>query len=208
MKFWNLGFAVVALIFSTGSHSAVIDRDWQSAGDNLIIRDTDTGLDWLDLSATADLSHDTVVANLESGGAFYGFRLATQDEVLTLWSNAGITNYERVWETTQFAAVQDLVERLGSSTMFEPGLFPIATHAIGMAEGGPALSPDERWAMELTYAPDGLTSRTSASFYTWKVVDPSMHYSTYLVSAVPVPAAVWLFGSGLLAMVGLVKRKV
>ena len=104
--------------------------------------------------------------------------------------------------------MNDLVTRLGLTTMFEEGLFTIATHTIGMVEGGPALISTERWAMELTYAPDGLSTRTSANYYTWDISVADPHYSTYLVQTVPVPAAVWLFGSGLLGLFGMVRRNI
>ena len=42
----------------------------------------------------------------------------------------------------------------------------------------------------------------SVSFYAWAV-----HSGDVGVSAVPVPAAVWLFGSGLLGLLGVAKRK-
>jgi len=199
--------ALTILIFSSGSHSALIDIDWQASGDNLILRDTNSGLDWLDLRVTADITHNTVVANLESGEIFDGFRLATQAEVIGLWASAGISNNERVWVTGQFASVKDLVDRLGTTTMFEEGLFPIAKHTIGMVEGGPALTQNERWAMEIAYAPDDLHTRTSTSYYAWDVSVADPHYSTYLVKAVPLPAAAWLFSSGLLGLIGMTRRK-
>jgi hypothetical protein len=202
----SIALTALTLIFSASSHSALIDIDWQTPGDNLIIRDTSSGLDWLDLRVTADISHNMVVANLESGGTFDGFRLATQAEVIELWASAGITNNERVWVTGQFEPVKDLVDRLGTTTMFEEGLFPIAKHTIGMVEGGPTLPENERWAMEITYAPDDIHSRTSANYYTWDVSVADSHYSTYLVQAIPLPSAAWLFGSGLIGLTGLARR--
>ncbi len=112
-----------------------------------------------------------------------------------------------MWVTDQFAPVKDLVDRLGTTTMFEEGLFPIAKHVIGMVEGGPALPQNERWAMEITYAPDNLNSRTSANYYTWDVSVADPHYSTYLVQAVPLPAAGWLMGTGIIGLFGLAMRK-
>lgn len=38
-------------------------------------------------------------------------------------------------------------------------------------------------------------------------IDGSWNVASYSVSAVPVPAAAWLFGSGLLALVGFFRRK-
>jgi len=55
-------------------------------------RDPATGLDWLDLTATRNLSFAEVSAQFGLGGAFAGYRYATVAEVRTLWQNAGITN--------------------------------------------------------------------------------------------------------------------
>ncbi|MFC1773854.1 VPLPA-CTERM sorting domain-containing protein [Pseudomonadota bacterium] len=198
---------LASLIFSQAVASAVIDQDWQTPGDENLLFDTVTNMRWLDLSVTADISHDTVVTNLGTGGLFEGWRLATQEEVLELWGHAGITNTERNWVTYQYAEVNDLVTRLGPTVMVEPGLFPIATHTIGMVEGGPALTSSERWSMELTYAPDGFSTRTSASHYTWDIGNADPHYSTYLVKTVPLPAAVWLFGFGFVGLLGVARRK-
>lgn len=204
----SVAIALAALMYSQATAAAVIDQDWQTPGDENLLLDTATNMRWLDLSVTADMSHNTVVVNLNAGGLFEGWRLATQGEVLELWSHAGITNNERVWQMSQFTEVNDLVTRLGPTVMFEQGLFNIATHTIGMVEGGLTLSSTERWAMELAYAPDGLSTRTSASYYTWDVAVGDPHYSTYLVQTVPTPAAVWLLGSGLLGLVGIARRKI
>lgn len=175
---------LVAFLFSSAAVADVIDQDWKTPGDANALFDTATSIRWLDLSMTADISHDDVVANLVAGGLFEGWRLATQTEVLELWGHAGITNAEREWVTYQYPQVNDMVTRLGPTQMIEPGLFPVATHTVGMVEGGPALPSNERWAMELTYAPDGLSTRTSANYYTWDVATPSHHYSTYLVQSI------------------------
>lgn len=196
-----LGSMVGVVIFLLQpAYAAVIDMDWENPGDAKLLFDTDTDKRWLDLSVTADQSYNSVVANLGPGQVYEGFRVATQAEVLELWSHAGITNYERVWTVGQYPAVNNLVNRLGPTTMFEVGLFNIATHTIGMVEGGPSLAADERWATELTYAPDGENTRTSVNFYTWNIDAADHHYSTYLVSAVPLPASIWLLMSGILGM--------
>lgn len=66
--------------------------------------------------------------------------------------------------------------------MEEGGLFPLATHTLGMVEGGLSLPTNQRWTMELTFAPDGLSTRTSISHYLWDAGAKDMHYSTYLVA--------------------------
>jgi len=52
------------------------------------------------------------------------------------------------------------------------------------------------WAWSAEWAPNGITRDLGLS-YTW----------TLQTSAVPVPAAVWLFGSGLIGLVGFARRK-
>ena len=117
-----------------------------------------------------------------------------------MWSHAAITNYERLWTAGQYPAVNDLVNRMGPTTMIEPGLFPVATHTSGRFDGGPSLPANERWAAELTYAPDGENTRTSVNFYAWDVTAADAHYSPYLVRAVPLPAAIWLLMPGMLSI--------
>lgn len=57
--------------------------------DGFLVRDSETGLDWLKLSETAGLSVNGVLGN--SGGWIgRGFRYATTNEVVDLWSHAGI----------------------------------------------------------------------------------------------------------------------
>jgi hypothetical protein len=46
----------------------------------------------------------------------------------------------------------------------------------------------------------GSSNKSNVNFYGWAVQSGD-------VSAVPVPAAVWLFGSGLLGLIGVAKHK-
>lgn len=186
--------------------AAVVDIDWQAPGDAKLMLDTDTGMQWLDLSVTANQTFNGVVAKLAPGQTYAGFRVATQVEVLTLWSHAGITNYEREWTIGQYPAVSDMVQKLGPTTMIEPGLFTVATHTIGMVDGGPALDGSRRWATELTYAPDGVSTRTSVNYYTWDVATADMHYSTWLVRPVPLPGTFWLLMTGIIGISGCCRR--
>jgi len=195
------------LLFGQPVSAALVDQDWMTSGDANLLIDTGTGMRWLDLSVTANQSYNNVAANLGQGGIYEGFRFATQSEVIDLWAHAGITNTERVWvQNGEFQAVKDLVNRLGPTVMIEPGLFTVATHTIGMVEGGPPLSANQRWAMELTYAPDGASIRTSANYYTWDITFADDHYSSYLVQPVPLPASIWLLLSGVFSLYTLMRH--
>lgn len=194
---YSMIFLILAL-FGQGACAALIERDWAAAGDRNVLLDAHTGLEWLKLSVTANQSFNDVAENLGPGGVYDGFRFATEVEVLALWAGAGITHIEREWmQSGEHEAMKALVDLLGPTTMFEVGEFPVATHALGMIDAWPESSPDERWVMELTYAPDGLTTRTSARHYTWNVTAADIHYSSYLVREVPLPAAFWLLASGM-----------
>jgi hypothetical protein len=53
--------------------------------------DTSTGLAWLNVSKTAGLSYNWVLSETQAGGEFSGFRFATVQEVVQLYSSAGLT---------------------------------------------------------------------------------------------------------------------
>ncbi len=53
----------------------------------------------------------------------------------------------------------------------------------------------------------GCTSAACTEFQYVAEADPNYIAGTWSVSAVPVPAAVWLFGSGLLGLIGIAGRK-
>jgi hypothetical protein len=63
----------------------------------------------------------------------------------------------------------------------------------------------------LTVTVDGVTAPPTDNPATW-VISPTetmagYAFASFEVSAVPVPAAIWLFGSGLLGLIGVARRK-
>jgi hypothetical protein len=79
-----LYFLLLVSPFSSAEFSKV---DWLSSGDELVTRDSETGLEWLDLSLTFEDSYNTVVSQL-NGGVYNGWRLATKLEVQPFVSKA------------------------------------------------------------------------------------------------------------------------
>lgn len=73
--------ASLAAALAAPVKAAIIDH-----GDYLT--DTATGLDWLDVTQSVNLSYDVVNAQLGAGGQFAGWRYATGDEFNTLVTNA------------------------------------------------------------------------------------------------------------------------
>lgn len=70
------------VIVSAHANSALIDWDGFSAGDNLAVKDTETGYIWLDLSQTAGLSFET------ASDLFSDFSVARSEEVEQLLLHA------------------------------------------------------------------------------------------------------------------------
>ena len=64
------------------------------AGDGEITRDTDSGLDWLDLALTTNVSRYHIQADV-GGWISDGWRHATLSEACQLFANAGNTSHRR-----------------------------------------------------------------------------------------------------------------
>ena len=91
-----LSIFVLTLILSMGllltpgtSEADLLEIDLYTSGDKLITRDTGTGLDWLDLTATQGRSVNEVLADF-GGFVSAGFRYATPVEVEALFTSASI----------------------------------------------------------------------------------------------------------------------
>lgn len=97
--------------------AALIELD-SSFGAKSITRDTDTGLEWLDLTYGAGFINEVDV-RLAPGGDLFGWRRATTDEIVAFWNNAGITligtgdSPPLNSDPAFVAAVDDLMENLG-----------------------------------------------------------------------------------------------
>lgn len=93
----KLLFAAMVLgltVSHIASAATLVELDWLVAGDGAILRDTNTGIEWLDLFHTRGRSYNDVFANLGAGGDFEGFRFATRNEILGLFIDAGIPDID------------------------------------------------------------------------------------------------------------------
>ena len=81
----------VLALLSDGASADLIEVDLLSPGDALVTRDTATGLDWLDLTLTTDLS---VSAIFEGAGGWLasGWRYPIGYELPHFWTNGGIVD--------------------------------------------------------------------------------------------------------------------
>ena len=77
---------------ATRASATLIAVDRLVAGDGEITRDTDTGLDWLDLTLTTNVSLNDIQADV-GGWISGGWRHATRSEACQLFANAGNTSF-------------------------------------------------------------------------------------------------------------------
>jgi hypothetical protein len=84
-------FAMVAAMLSLSQPvpASLLSVDLFAAGDGLLTRDTATGFEWLDLTATEGLSYNEFVAGA-GGWASLGFVVARRTLVNDLYHHAGI----------------------------------------------------------------------------------------------------------------------
>ena len=79
-KLIRLLFIVALIAFTSHAHAIIIDE-------GIYTTDTDSGLDWLDVTQTIAESYNTVNARISASGDLYGWRFAAGDEVVTLFYN-------------------------------------------------------------------------------------------------------------------------
>ena len=213
----SIALGVSALILSSSVNAAIISTDWQAADDNLITQDTNSGLEWLDLTVTVGMSYDAVSAQLGVGGDYEGWRYATTSELIGFFDAfGGDSGYYSGW-STQNNGLFDVIAPYwgdlfcsnysscptgeGYSQVIHNGIFSDASNATRSqiydrpVNGQPDVTTYDNVLVDGIQIPNTIALEGMGSAL---VRD---------VSAVPVPAAAWLFGSGLLGLIGVARRK-
>jgi hypothetical protein len=176
----------VILVTSNVAHSAFIDN-------GLTTIDTSTSLEWLDLTETQGYSYNEVEALLLPGGVFDEYRRATETEISNMFSSFGLVS------GPLNSTHNDFINLFGATTY--QGNYPesfgyadSSGHSMALVYGLDFYTPGENY---LVYT-GGLLHNKSINF---------AGFGSYLVKAVPIPAGVWLFISGILGLIGFTKRR-
>lgn len=232
IKFIIGNICVYFAVISFNTSAAIVSVDWKTAGDNLITRDTTSGLEWLDLTVTRGLSVDTVNARRSLvGDDLYGWRYASStqlDNLLWNWglvtSSGGAWNGAPLYTPTELntALTDDVINTLGDVGylyQLEKGV----TFDYVEAYSSHGFLVDRFHTNYVYFASindfDFKKTGTSAWSGNDRVALHELSHLSYAeignkgsflirdASVVPIPAAVWLFGSGLIGLIGVARRK-
>jgi hypothetical protein len=77
-------------VYPSSAAAELVRTDLANSGDGFIVRDTETSLEWLNLTRTNNLTYEEVNAQLHENGRFHGFRYATRLEVYELIRHAEV----------------------------------------------------------------------------------------------------------------------
>lgn len=213
---------VAATMFAGASqaNAALVQADWKMAGDNAITLDTDSNLEWLDVSLSVNQSFNYVSTQFGTGGLYSGFRYATGDEVATLFTNAGI-NFNYSSSAADANKINSLISLVGATidsndyrgkSLWTRGIAMQTPFDYNRGTGAYQTTEARIYTEVQSYGP-------SYTFYTaskgilrgaWPIQAAQYDVGSWLVresvSAVPEPSAAWLFAAGL-PLIGSIARR-
>lgn len=109
-----VGLAMLAVAMAGTARADLLVMDLNTGGDGLITRDTVSGLDWLDVTATQDQSFAAVRDGFGGFIPDMGFRFAFTDEVATLFTNAGAAVNE--FNSGNYLPALEIINKLGCTS--------------------------------------------------------------------------------------------
>ena len=101
---------LLILPLSQSADALLMSKD-SAWGSGTITLDTNSGLEWLDINLSVNLSYNEMLAHMQNGGLYAGFRYATQNEVEALFTNAGLTT----GSSPAMQTALDLISFLGAT---------------------------------------------------------------------------------------------
>lgn len=210
-KLINAAFIVIisTLGFTTTSQAALVVVNDSVFGSASVLRDTTNQIDYLRLDFTMGYGYNGIIAQTGIGGDFEGWGVASVADMDALGISAGITNGST--DPNQIATAEDLRDWfcptgtcVNTSSTHEYARGLVSDAGPDYQSGEPSLlafSIGRRFNVdpnEVDFRVSGFGGYDHTNEEIWMV----------RASPVPVPAAVWLFGSGLIGLTAFARRRV
>ncbi len=204
-RFILISLALLGLSVSS-ANAALMSGD-STFGVDSITLDLDSGLEWLDLTYSVDISFDDMTTYLsEVGNDFEGWRYASGQEVANFWTSGGGTD---PYDGSADQWVEGVLGYWGHTA--GKGTAYFLTSDVYPCKNCPYVL---HWYGMLADYSNG-TGAGSGTFYATpfsgttfgSTVSGTRGSALVRVTVVPVPAAIWLFGTALIGLVGYGKRK-
>lgn len=199
--FRTLAMLALSLFAVTGQAAVVVVND-AMFGPGSVLRDSGTSLDYLRLDRTMGHGYAGVAAELGAGGDFAGWTFASSAQMLSLGGSLGLTHGStslaqlslaaqlRDWFCPLFTCVNTSTTHVYARGLVSDLHTDSIQHLAFTIGNRFNVSPPE---VDFRVSGYGSVSAT--------------HEEIFLVRAVPLPPAVWLFGAGLLGLVGVARKK-
>lgn len=174
---------IAAGLTPTIVHAALVEKDLNTKGDALITLDTESGLEWLDVTATVGLSYNEAKATTfvtESG-----FRHATVKEVRSLYEAAELNTFGCLYAHDNFDGATLLLKLLGSTGVYAER-FPVQG---GWSDLDP-LNPDTSAVAIIQLEPSptrGNQAFACEDALYWNKDSRDAEFGNYLVRRSPIP---------------------
>ena len=162
-----------------------------SSADSSFTTDTESGLDWLDVTTSVGQSYSEVNGQLDSGGSFYGWRFATGGEVESLMAHASTiaVGSSDLSEQDGYSFADVMIPLLGSTSNAYENYWHEGAHdddnidvlfGLTLAEGDELLS-GETYAYFIDDIDDFVTSADEFSMTYTSIHNDSYSLGSFLV---------------------------
>lgn len=195
--------AVSLFLITAPAHAALIERDWHAVNDTALTYDSATGLEWLDITVTAGLSYNEVAMEFGEGGDYEGFSFASSQQLIDLFLAVDLHEIPNA-PSSEGPKIQELLSYWGVTWYLGTG-----ERTEFFTSNTSGLNAGEHWTGRVFWLTGGDTGVTT-EIYVREDSYSSLTIGSALVrtaSPVPVPAAIWLFGSGLVGLSICGRRK-